>query len=74
MKQTVENKCSEERTKKVTMTVAETAKLLGVSPQCVRVGLQSGAFKFGTVVQMKEKVYIIYRSAVEELIRGKHEK
>ena len=57
-----------------TMTVRETAKLLGVSPQCVRVGLQSGAFKFGTVVQMKEKVYIIYRSAVEELIRGKEEK
>lgn len=67
MKQTVENKCSEERTKKVTMTVAETAKLLGVSPQCIRVGLERGAFKFGTVVQMKRKVYVIYRSEVEAL-------
>ena len=52
---------------KMTMTVAETAKLLGVSPQCVRVGLESGAFKFGTVVQMKRKVYVIYRSEVEAL-------
>lgn len=67
MKQTVENKCSEERTKKVTMTVDETAKLLGVSPQCIRVGLERGAFPFGTVVQMKRKVYVIYRSEVEKL-------
>jgi len=53
--------------KTATMTVQETAKLLGVSPQCVRVGLESGAFTFGTVVRMKRKVYIIYRPAVEEL-------
>ena len=49
------------------MTVQETAKLLGVSPQCVRVGLESGAFRFGTVVKMKRKVYVIYRSEVEKL-------
>jgi len=67
MKQTVENKCSEERTKKVTMTVDETAKLLGVSPQCIRVGLERGAFQFGTVIQMRRKVYIIWRSEVERL-------
>ena len=67
------NECSEERTKKVTMTVRETAKLLGCSPQCVRAGIEQGAFKFGTVVQMKEKVFIIYRSEVEKLI-GKGEK
>ena len=65
------NECSE---KTATMTVQETAKLLGVSPQCVRVGLESGAFRFGTVVRMKRKVYVIYRSAVEELIRGKEDK
>ena len=53
--------------KSVTMTVQETARLLGVSPQCVRIGLERGAFSFGTVVQMKRKVYIIWRSAVEEL-------
>ena len=58
------NECSERKT---TMTVAETAKLLGVSPQCIRVGLERGAFTFGTVVQMKRKVYVIYRSEVEKL-------
>lgn len=67
MKQTVENKRSEEMDKKITMSVEETAKLLGVSPQCIRVGLESGAFKFGTVVKMKRKVYVIYRSEVEAL-------
>ena len=49
------------------MTVAETARLFGVSPQCIRVGLENGAFTFGTVVQMKRKVYIIWRSEVERL-------
>ena len=65
------NECSEKMTKvsPPTMTVQETARLLGVSPQCVRVGLESGAFHFGTVVKMKRKVYVIYRQAVEELIK-----
>ena len=49
------------------MTVAETATLFGVSPQCIRVGLENGAFTFGTVVRMKRKVYIIWRSEVERL-------
>ena len=53
---------------KVTMTVKETARLLGVSPQCVRVGLESGALPIGAVVKMKRNVYIIYRSAVETLV------
>jgi len=68
------NECSEKMTKvsSPTMTVQETARLLGVSPQCVRVGLESGAFQFGTVVKMKRNVYVIYRQAVEELI-GKGE-
>ena len=50
------------------MTVKETARLLGVSPQCVRVGLESGALRIGAVVTMKRNVYIIYRSAVEALV------
>lgn len=57
----------------ITMTVQETAKLLGVSPQCVRVGLESGAFQFGTVVKMKRKVYVIYRSEVEKLTGKRRE-
>lgn len=64
-------KCKKIMNDRVTMTVSETAKLLGVSPQCVRVGLESGAFKFGTVVRMKRNVYVIYRSAVEQLIGRK---
>lgn len=49
-----------------TMTVAEAARLLGKSAQCVRVGLEKGIFGFGAVIPMKEKVYIIYRSKFEE--------
>lgn len=48
------------------MSVAEAAHLLGVSPQCVRIGMQRGAFKFGAVVQMKEKVYVIFRDKFEQ--------
>lgn len=51
---------------KTRMSVAEAAHLLGVSEQCVRIGLQRGAFSFGRVVQMKEKVYIIFREKFEE--------
>lgn len=49
-----------------TMTVAEAAGHLGVSAQCVRIGMERGAFKFGAVVQMKEKVYVIYREKFEQ--------
>ena len=48
-----------------TMTVAEAAGHLGVSAQCVRIGMERGAFKFGAVVQMKQKVYIIFREKFE---------
>lgn len=49
-----------------TMTVAEAAELLGVSAQCVRIGMERGAFKFGTVVPMKSKVYVIFREKFEQ--------
>lgn len=47
------------------LSVAEAARRLGVSPQCIRIGLERGTFKFGCVVRMKRNVYIIYRSAFE---------
>lgn len=50
-----------------TMSVAEAAERLGVSAQCVRVGLDRGIFKFGQVVPMKRKVYLVYREKFEEL-------
>lgn len=49
-----------------TMTVREAADLLGVSAQCVRIGIQRGAFNFGTVVPMKSKVYVIFREKFEQ--------
>lgn len=37
------------------MTVAECAKLLGKSPQFVRIGLQRGILPFGVAIQMSSK-------------------
>lgn len=48
-----------------TMSVAEASRLLGVSKQAVRVGIERGIFRFGVVVPMARKVFIIYRSAFE---------
>ncbi len=52
--------------KEATMTVKEAAAVLGISPDAVRAGLETGAFRFGTVIPMKEKVYIIFREKFEE--------
>ena len=49
-----------------TITIAEAARLLGTSPQSIRIGLCRGIFKFGAVIPMKENVYIIYRAKFEE--------
>jgi hypothetical protein len=60
---------SEEMDKKqtATMTVEEASKILGISPQAVRVGIEQGVFPWGVVVHMKRNVYIIYRSQLEAL-------
>jgi len=58
------NKSSE---KTATMSVQEVAELLHLAPQTVRLGIEQGAFPWGTVIRGKRKVYVIYRSAVEEL-------
>ena len=47
------------------MTVKEAAAVLGISPDAVRAGLETGAFRFGTVIPMKKKVYLIYRQRFE---------
>lgn len=52
---------------KLTMTVQEAADLLHIAPQTLRIGIEQGAFPWGTVVRGKRKVYIIYRSKLEEL-------
>ena len=52
------------------ITVDEAARIMGVSPQTVRVGLQKGAFSFGAAVQMpgsSRYTYVIYPAAFEAL-------
>ena len=58
---------------KQTMTVREAAKLIGVSPQTIRVGLQQGVFTWGQAVKSSTKyTYVINR---EKIIKewSKHE-
>ena len=52
---------------KQTMTVREAAKLIGVSPQTIRVGLQQGVFRWGHAVKSSTKhTYVINREKIEE--------
>ena len=44
------------------MTVAEASKLMGVSRQFVRVGLQKGVFPFGYAVQVSADRYTYFIS------------
>lgn len=50
------------------MTVQEASALLGLAQQTVRIGMQQGAFRFGTVVKGKRGIhrYVIYRKKFEE--------
>lgn len=44
------------------MPVEEAARLMGVSPQYVRVGLQKGILPFGYAVQVSSKRYTYFIS------------
>ena len=49
------------------MTVKQTADLMGVSPQFVRIGLQRGILPFGYAVKMSGRyVYWISKEKFEE--------
>ena len=50
------------------MTVAEASRLMGVSPQFVRIGLQKGIFPFGYAVQISTDrfTYFISRQKFTE--------
>lgn len=50
---------------KQTITVKEAAALLGMNPQTVRIGIETGAFAWGRVVQLKRKRYVIFRERFE---------
>ncbi len=56
------------------ITIEQAAKLLGVSAQTVRIGLQRGAFPFGTAFRAaedrKQYTYVIYPKKFEEYVGG----
>lgn len=53
------------------MTVPEAAKIMGVSPQFLRLGIQEGSFPFGVAVKFSKKwSYYINPAAFEKYIRG----
>ena len=62
------------------MKVKDVAKLLGMTEQTVRIGLQQNMFPFGTAYKTrptnKQYVYVIYERKVYEYIgeRTEHEK
>ena len=52
--------------------VAEAAKILGVSKQFIRIGLQRGALPIGTAVKMSSVwTYYINRHRLEEYEKGR---
>lgn len=54
--------------------VAEAARMMGVSPQFVRIGLQKGIFPFGCAVKMSsEYTYYISRAKLMDFIGGKND-
>ena len=50
-----------------TMTVREASRIMGVSEQTIRIGLQQGVFTFGSAVKTSTKyTYIINRQKFNE--------
>lgn len=57
------------------MSVKEAASLMGKSVQFVRIGLQRGAFKFGTAVKLSSRwSYHISPELFYEYLHGKNER
>ena len=48
-----------------TMTVEETAKLLGLHPQTLRYAIERGQIKWATCIRAKRKRFIIFRERFE---------
>lgn len=61
--------------KENSISVLEAARLMGVSPQFIRVGLQKGILPFGYAVQISHNryTYFISRSKFNECIGLKGE-
>lgn len=51
--------------------VADAARLMGVSEQFIRVGMQRGLLPIGTAVKLRQWVYYISRPMLEEYMGKK---
>lgn len=49
-----------------TMTVLETAALLGMDPQTLRIAIENGQIPWATCIRAGRKRFIIYRERFEE--------
>ena len=58
------------------ITTQMMAEALGMPPQTIRVGLQAGAFEWGTCFKPKGKnyTYVIYPEKVKNLVPEKYQK
>lgn len=57
-----------------TLSVEETAKILNVFPQCIRIGLQNERFPFGVAVKRENSQhwnYLIIKSKLEKFVESK---
>lgn len=52
------------------ITVEEASKMMGVSPQAIRVQMQMGLIDIGYVFGNRKRTYVIYKEKVERLIHG----
>lgn len=59
---------------KAKIKVPEAARILGVTPQFLRMGLQQGRFpEFGTAVKMKRWAYFIHAGRFYGYVSGRAE-
>jgi hypothetical protein len=52
------------------LTVVEAAKIMGVTPQFLRLGLQQHRFPFGEAVKMKRWSYYINAEKFQRWMKG----
>lgn len=51
------------------LKINEVAKMLGISPQSLRLGLQRNQFPFGTAIKTSDRyTYVIYEKKLKEYI------
>lgn len=51
-------------------TVAEASKILEISENALRLGLQQGLFPFGVAIKMKDYSYYIFKTRLDKYMKG----